>query len=198
MVNWVRGFAGFMVAIFIGMGTAVAEPREFRLDPDHLTVAFLVDHIGFAKTLGVFREATGKIVFDETKPALESIDVSVKTASVDTAHEARDKHIRSGDFLDADDHPTMRFVLTGSEKTGERTGKITGDLTLRGQTHPVTLDVTWNKSGEYPFGDKRYTVGVSARGMIKRSQWGMTYAVSNGLVGDEVELIIEVELIREG
>lgn len=198
MVSWVRGIAGFVCAIFIGMGAASAEPREFRLDPEHLTVAFLVDHIGFAKTLGVFREATGKVVFDETKPTLESIDVSVKTGSVDTAHKARDKHIRSGDFLDADDHPDMRFVLTGSQKKGDRTGTITGDLTLRGQTHPVTLDVTWNKSGEYPFGDKRYTVGISARGMIKRSQWGMTYAVSNGLVGDEVEIIIEAELIREG
>ncbi len=198
MMNWVRGFAGFVCAIFIGTGTAFAEPREFRLDPEHLTVAFLVDHIGFAKTLGVFREATGKIVFDEKKPALESIDVSVKTGSVDTAHKARDKHIRSGDFLDADDHPTMRFVLTGAQKKGDRTGTITGNLTLRGQTHPVTLDVTWNKSGEYPFGDKRYTVGISARGMIKRSQWGMTYAVDNGLIGDEVEIIIEAELIREG
>ena len=150
MMSWVRGLAGIICAIFIGTGTAFAEPREFRLDSEHLTVAFLVDHIGFAKTLGVFREATGKVVFDEKKPALESIDVSVKTSSVDTAHKARDKHIRSGDFLDADDHPTMRFVLTGSQKKGDRTGTITGNLTLRGQTHPVTLDVTWNKSGESP------------------------------------------------
>ena len=196
-MRWVRGAAVFICAVFTGMGEAFAEPREFRLDPEHLTVAFLVDHIGFARTLGVFREATGRVVFDEKKPALESIDISVKAGSVDTAHKARDRHIRGGDFLDADDHPVMRFVLTGSQKKGGRTGTITGDLTMRGQTRPVTLDVTWNRSGNYPFGDRHYTVGVSARGTIRRSRWGMTYAVANGLVGDEVEIIVEAELIRE-
>src|SRR5690606_28613069 len=118
------------------------------------------------------------------------------TDSVDSHHEERDEHLRSGDFLAADDHPEIRFVMTGAEPTGERTGKVTGDLTVRGVTRPVTLDVTWNKTGPYPFGSN-YVTGISARTTLKRSEFGMTYGVENGLVGDEVEVIIELEAIRQ-
>jgi len=176
---------------------AKAEPRTFTLDPAHLHVGFLVAHIGYAKTLGVFTDVEGTVVFDEEAPSLQSIDVTVQTDSVHTGHDARDNHVRSDDFLDADEHPEMTFALRETDQTGPRTGTVTGDLTLRGETHPITLDVTWNKSGPYPFGDKHYTVGISARGSLKRSDWGMTYAVDNGLVGDEVEIIIEAELIRQ-
>ncbi len=189
--------AAFAIVAVVSGSPASAEPKNFKLDPEHLTISFLVQHIGFAKTLGVFREATGAVVFDEAGSALKSIDVSVKTASVDTGHKARDKHVRGGDFLNAGKHPTMRFVMTGAKKTAKRKGVITGNLTMRGKTHPVKLNVVWNKSGRYPFGKKQYVVGVSARGKIKRSKWGMTYAVGNGLVGDEVEIIIEAELIRQ-
>ena len=91
----------------------------------------------------------------------------------------------------------MTFVGTGAEQTGPRSGKISGDLTLRGETRPLTLDVTWNKSGVYPFGHKDHVIGISARGTLKRSDYGMTYAVENGWVGDEVELIIEFEARRK-
>ncbi|MEQ8604720.1 MAG: YceI family protein [Marivibrio sp.] len=185
------------VGLSAGPRDAVAEPRTFTLDPAHLHVGFLVEHIGFAKTLGVFTEVEGTVVFDEAAPALQSIDVTVQTESVHTGHDRRDGHLRSDDFLAADDHPEMTFTLTGAEQTGERTGVVTGDLTMRGETHPVSLDVVWNKSGRYPFGDEQYVVGVSARGELQRSQWGMTYAVDNGLVGDTVEIIIEAELIRQ-
>jgi polyisoprenoid-binding protein YceI len=181
----------------LGAPGAKAEPRTFTLDPAHLHVGFLVEHIGYAKTLGVFTEIEGTVIFDEEAPALEKVEVTVQTDSVHTGHERRDNHLRSDDFLDAGDHPEMTFVMTGAEQTGERTGKVTGDLTLRGETHPITLDVTWNKSGRYPFGDKHYAVGISARGTLQRSQWGMTYAVDNGLVGDTVEILIEAELIRQ-
>ncbi len=188
--------AGLMIAGGIGAGEVEAEPRKFELDPDHVTIAFLVHHIGFAKTLGVFRKASGTVVFDADGPVLKSADVSVQTASVDTGHRARDKHLRSADFLASRKHPTMRFVLTGSEKRNGRKGIITGNLTLRGQTRPVALTVTLNKAGAYPFGDKHDVVGISARGTIRRSKWGMTYAVKNGLVGDKVEIIIEAELMH--
>ena len=189
--------AAFVIAAALAGNQASAEPRNFKLDPEHLTISFLVQHIGFAKTLGVFRQASGSVVFDEARSALKSIDVSVKAASVDSGHKARDKHVRGKDFLHAGKHPTIRFVMTSAKKTSKRKGVITGNLTMRGQTHPVKLNVTWNKSGKYPFGKKQYVVGVSARGTIKRSKWGSTYAVANGVVGDKVELIIEAELIRQ-
>ena len=192
-------FAVAIIAVVASLVIAApgqAEPRNFTLDPDHLTVAFLVEHVGFAKVLGVFREVRGTAVFDEAAPALRSVDVSVATRSVDTGVRARDNHLRSGDFFDSNRYPQMRFVMTGAEQTGARTGKITGDLTLRGATHPLVLDAAWNKSGAYPFGDRHYAVGISARGTLRRSLWGMTYGIADGLVGDTVEILIEAELIR--
>ena len=118
-------------------------------------------------------------------------------ASVFTNHKRRDDHLRSDEFLDAERHPEITFVGTGSEKTGERTGRVTGDLTIRGETRPLTLEVVWNKSDTYPFGHGLPTIGISARGTLKRSDFGMTYAVANGFVGDEVELIIEFEANRK-
>ena len=104
--------------------------------------------------------------------------------------------MRSGDFLDADDNPAISFKANGGSITSDRTGKVTGDLTIRGVTQPVTLDVTWNKSGKYPFGHKEHTIGVSARTTIQRSAFGMDYA-QGGIVGDDVDLIIELEAIAQ-
>lgn len=202
MIRIVTSVAILFASTALAPAPVRAEPRTYVLDSEHITIAFMVTHIGFAKVLGVFREAEGTIVFDQATLALESMNVTVNTQSIDTGHNARDRHIRSRDFLDAVNYPEMVFVLTGAEPTGaeptgERTGIVTGNLTLRGETRPVRLDVVWNKAGEYPYGDEHYTLGISARGEIQRSQWGMTYAIDNGLVGDAVEIIIEAELIRQ-
>ena len=189
----------FLASFVVGLASAPADaaPNRYELDPDHMTIAFLVDHIGFAKTLGIFREAEGSFVFDETAPAVSDVRIVVQTDSVWTNHERRDDHLRNADFLDVDEYPEMVFVGTSAEQTGERTGILRGELTLLGQTQPLDLELVWNKSGEYPFGDRHQAIGISARGLLKRSDYGMTYAVANGLVGDEVELIIEIEAIRQ-
>jgi polyisoprenoid-binding protein YceI len=176
---------------------AAAEPRTYVLDQEHMSIAFLAQHLSFARVLGVFHEAEGIVVFDEEAPALQSIEVSVATESVDTRHAARDNHLRSGDFLDVGNYPEMIFAMTSVQKTGERTGTVTGNLSLAGETRPISLDVTWIDSANYPFGDRHYAIGISARGSILRSEWGMTYGVADGLVGDEIEIIIEAEFIRE-
>ena len=131
------------------------------LDPNHMAIAFLVSHVGFAKTLGQFTHAEGSFVFDPEKPAVSDIDVTIDAASIDTQHETRDEHLRKEDFLWVEKIPD-HLPGTSAEQTGPRTGKVTGDLTIRGVTRPVTLDVTWNKSDEYPFGDKHYATGISA------------------------------------
>lgn len=178
------------------VGPAQAEPHRYVLDPDHVSIGFLVEHIGYAKTLGRFLEVEGGFTFDESVPSVSDLEVTIAADSVFTAHERRDDHVRSDDFLAAGDHPDIRFVMTDAEQTGPRTGTVTGDLTIRGVTNPVTLDVTWNKSGKYPFNDN-YVTGISARAEIARSDYGMTYALENGLVGDTVEIIIEAEAIRQ-
>lgn len=175
---------------------AQAAPATYRLDPEHTTIAFLVRHIGYADTLGQFLKAEGSFVFDEEARTLSDLEVSIDAASVFTNHAARDDHLRKADFLHVAEHPAITFVGTSAEPTGPNTGKVTGDLTILGVTRPVTLDVTLNKTGLYPYID-HYVAGISARTVIRRSEFGMTYAVENGWVGDEVQVIIEVEAIRD-
>lgn len=177
---------------------AMAEPRRYSLDPDHLAVSFKSRHLGLSDVLGQFLKASGSFVYDEQARTVEDIRVEIQAASVFTNHEARDGHVRSGDFLDAKAHPLISFVGTRAEATGERTGKVHGDLTLRGVTRPVVLDVTLIGAGRYPFGDKHYAVGVSATTVLKRSEFGMTYALEGGIVGDEVPVMLEFEAIRQG
>lgn len=187
-----------LATIFLAAGMpAQAEPEEFEIDENHFSVGFLVEHVGYADTLGQFLEAEGRFVYDEAANELHSGEVIVQADSVFTNHEERDEHLRADDFLDAASHETIRFEATEWRPDGERRGTLAGELTLLGKTRPVTLDVTLNKSAEYPFGHGEYTLGVSARTTIERSQWGMNYAVENGLVGDEVELIFEFEAIRQ-
>lgn len=181
---------------------ARAEFERYTIDPAHVSIGFLVHHIGFADTLGMFREVEGSFMFDEDNPAVKDVVVTVNSSSVFTNHDARDGHARGGDFLDADNHPVIKFVGTSTEATGERTGTITGDLTMLGVTQPITFDLTWNKSGVYPFdptgqGKPPYVIGISASSTVKRSDFGMTYGVEPGWVGDEIELIIEFEAIRD-
>lgn len=175
---------------------ARAEPVRYEIDPEHLSIGFLVHHIGFAKVLGMFRAGEGSFVFDAEARTVRDIDVVVHAASVFTNHEARDDHLLGPDFLWAKKHPRITFAGTSAEPTGERTGLVTGDLAIRGVARPATLEVVWNKTGNYPFGPRHEAIGISARTVIKRSDFGMAYAVANGWVGDEVEILIEFEAKR--
>jgi polyisoprenoid-binding protein YceI len=177
-------------------GRATAEPARYELDPDHLTIAFLVEHIGYAKTLGVFGSASGGYTFDEATGTLSAVRVEVETNSVDTHHDARDRHLTSRDFLDSGTHPTMTFTAESARRTGERTFVVTGQLELLGASRPLTLEATLNKSAPYPIGARTEVMGVSLRGALKRGEFGMTYGVADGLVGDTVEILIELEARR--
>ena len=189
---------GLLTGVFAACatGVAAAEPARYELDPAHATVAFLVEHVGYAKTLGQFLRASGGYTFDDESGTLSSLRVIVATDSVDTHHEARDRHLKSGDFLDSAAHPEMTFTATGARRTGEHTFAVTGQLTLLGATRPLTLEAILNKSAPYPIGDRAEVMGVSARGTLKRSEFGMTYGVADDLVGDAVEILIELEARR--
>jgi polyisoprenoid-binding protein YceI len=187
----------FALLALVGTGaTAVAEPYRYRIDPEHLSIGFSASHIGYADVLGLFLRGAGSFVYDAQTRTLRDLQATVDPASVFTNHRARDEHLRSGEFLDAAAHPEIRFVMTGAEPTGERTGKVTGDLTLRGVTRPVVLDVTLNAAKPSPL-DGSERLGVSVRTTIQRSAWGMTYAVENGWVADAIPLSIEFEAVRE-
>jgi polyisoprenoid-binding protein YceI len=193
-------WTAFAVSSPLLMSTAHAQAARYELDTDHTTVAFLVDHIGYAKVLGMFRSARGSYRFDEATATLAEVRIEVETASVFSNQRKRDDHLKGPDFLNSGEFPKMVFTATGAKRTGDKTFDISGQLELLGKSQPLTLQATWNKSAESPLGGplgKPYVMGVSARGSFKRSAYGMNYAVANGWVGDEVPLIIEFEAIRK-
>ena len=193
-------WAAFAASAPLLIGTAHAQVARYELDPDHTTVAFLVDHIGYAKVLGLFRSARGSYRFDEATATLSEVRIEVETASVFSNQRKRDDHLKGPDFLNSGEFPRMVFTASSARRTSERNFEINGQLELLGKSLPLTLQATWNKSAESPMGGplrKPYVMGVSARGSFKRSAYGMNYAVSNGWVGDEVPLIIEFEAVRQ-
>lgn len=195
--------AAMLTTLLLGTGTvAKADTERWVIDDSHASIGFMVDHIGFARQLGMFLEIEGSFEYDPDTMHLESGRVTIPTDSVFTNHDKRDEHLRDPDFFDTGTHPFMIFTATDFEPTGERQGRLTGDLELLGRRNPVTLDVTINRIDEYPFSPglfraRPYVLGASLRGTLRRSDWGMDYGVDDGLVGDEVELILEVEARRQ-
>ena len=174
---------------------ARSEPANFTLDPEHTSITFFARHLGFANIAGMFLESEGSFTFDEATRELSDLRVVIRTDSVFTGHERRDEHLRSADFLNVEAFPEMVFEGRSAEQFTETTGQVTGDLTLRGVTRAVALDVTFNKAGRYPFLDEHYAIGVDATATIKRSDFGMTYGAE--WVGDDIRIVLGLEAIRQ-
>jgi polyisoprenoid-binding protein YceI len=187
------------VAVLCLAGAAAhAQPAGYQIDPEHFSVGFLVDHLGYAKVLGMFQKASGTYAFDEKTGTLSDVRLVIDADSVYTAHRRRDNHLRSPDFLNAAEFREIVFTGATAKRTGERAFVVDGQLQMLGKVQPLTLNVTWNKSGKYELpGTDAYVMGVSARGSFKRSAFGMSYGLANGWVGDTVDLIVEFEAKRK-
>ena len=196
-----RRVAGlFAVSLLAALASppASAQAARFEIDPEHLSIGFLVHHIGYAKVLGMFRAGKGSYSYDEKTGALTDIRIEVETASVYTNHRERDDHLKGPDFLNSREFPRMIFTAVAGKRTAEKAFEIDGQLEVIGKALPMKLAATINKLSQYELGTfrKPYVMGVSARGSFKRSPYGMTYGIDNGWVGDDVEMIIEFEARR--
>jgi len=176
--------------------TTLAAPAQYELDASHTTVMFSIDHVGYAATLGIFGDVAGTFTYDMDTQDLSNVAVTIAADSVQTFHDARDGHVKNKDFLNVGAYPQITFAAANGTPVSATSGTVTGNLTILGETHPVTLDVTLNKAADYPFGHKRFVLGLTLTGKIKRSTFGMNYAVANGLVGDDVAIRIETEAMR--
>lgn len=186
--------AALFAATAIGtVSPAFAAPVSYKIDPAHTAVAFIVNHVGFSNVIGRFNTVGGDISFDKDAVEKSTVSVTIDTTSVDTNHAKRDEHLRSPDFFNAKEFPKMTFKSTTIEKTGDKTGKLHGDLTMLGVTKPVVLDVTFNKDGVSP-ASKLETAGFSARGTVKRTEFGMKYGAP--AIGDDIQLLIEIEAVK--
>lgn len=198
-----RGFLG-VVALAAVVATAgrplSAEPIVWEVDTSHTTVGFAVRHMMVTTVRGGFGAFSGTVEVTDGKPETARIKITVDTASVDTREARRDQHLRSADFFDVEQFPTMIFESETVEAMGADGLRVSGKLTLRGVTRPVVLDVTdLTQPITDPGGNQR--VGASATARIKRSEFGLTWnrAMEAGgvVVGDEVTIQVDVQLVRK-
>jgi polyisoprenoid-binding protein YceI len=163
---------------------------DYVIDPTHSHILFMIDHLGFAKMVGLFSDFRGNINFEPNNVPVSKLNVTIQTESLQTQFAARDKDLKGADWFNATEFPEMTYVGSEFVKKDEHAGTITGNLTMRGVTKPVTLNVVVNKVGQNPL-DKIDSAGFSARGTFKRSDFGMKTFL--GPIGDDVDLIIEIE-----
>ena len=184
-------------AIFAVSAAPAAAADTYAFDKGHTDIVFRIDHLGFSDTIGRFNDADGIIVLDETNPENSRVEVTIQTASLDTNHEERDTHLRGADFFDVEAHPTITFVSTSIERTGEDTARVTGDLTMLGVTQTVVLETTLNALMPHPVPSYEgvMTAGFSSIATINRSDFGMNAFVP--AVGDEVSIILEIEAFQQ-
>lgn len=182
-----------VVGLVVVAGSAQAKLETFSLDPVHTRVAFRVDHAGLSHAVGTFSGSTGELRFDPDDLSSASVDVTVTLASLEIGDAAWRTKVLGRSFLDADDQPVARFVSTRVEPGDAGKARVFGQLTLRGVTREVSLDVQFNALKRHPLTLRR-TAGFSATGSLSRSDFGMD--AWRSMVGDTVELIIEVEAVR--
>lgn len=171
---------------------------DYAIDPAHSTIGFTVRHAMVTNIRGSFGEHEGTLKLDGTDPANSAASIDVKIASVDTGIADRDGHLVSGDFFEAEKFPLMTFRSTQAEQLGGDKYRITGDLTIKDVTRPLSIDLEFNGSATDPYGNQR--VGFEGSAEILRSDWGLTYnaALETGgvLVGDKVKLNFDISAIK--
>lgn len=171
----------------------------YLVDNSHSRIGFTARHMVFAKVHGEFAKWSASVSYDDADISKGSVAVEIETASIDTREPKRDEHLRSADFFDSEASPTMSFKSKQIRPAGSGRYDLVGDLTIRGTTKEVVLQVEQTGTGKDPWGNTR--VGYAAKGALLRSQWGLTWnqALEAGgvLVSDKIELDIEVQLVAQ-
>jgi polyisoprenoid-binding protein YceI len=169
----------------------------WKLDPSHTAVEFSAKHLMITTVKGRITDVEGTIVSDEKDPKNSSVEATLRAVSIDTRTDQRDQHLRSADFLNAEQFPEIKFRSTRIEGDKE-SFKLTGDLTIRDVTRPITLDVHFEGRARDPWGGER--VGFSANGKIDRRDFGLTWnqALETGgvVVGNDIKISLEVEAVK--
>ncbi len=171
----------------------------WELDPAHSSAEFAVKHLMVSTVTGRFKKLAGRIVLDETNPGNSRAEAEIDTASVDTGIADRDTHLRSADFFDVANHATMTFRTRRIEVESDDRARLVGELTIRGVTRPVTLDVTYDGEITDPWGNRRR--GFTADGVLYRKDFGMTWNqildAGGVLVGDKIKITLNVEAVEK-
>jgi len=187
-----------LLVLLLAASPALAS--KWAIDPDHSNAQFKVKHMMIATVRGDFPEVKGTVLLDEADPSKSVVDVSIATAGLDTGVEKRDQHLKSPDFFEVEKFPAMTFKSTSVKKNGDGKLAVTGDLTIRGITKSVVLDVEGpSRQIVDPWGNTR--IAATGETLVDRKDFGLTWNKNldgGGIViGDEVKIAIEVELIKQ-
>jgi len=174
-------------------GQAMAADYAIDKQGQHAFVNFKISHLGYSWLYGTFKDFDGSFSFDAANPEASKVSVTINTASVDSNHAERDKHLRGSDFLNVEAHPTATFESTAVASTGEGTADITGNLTLNGVTKPVVIKAKLLGEGKDPWGG--YRAGFEGSTTLKLKDFDIQKDL--GPASQEVELILSVEGVRQ-
>ena len=170
----------------------------YVIDPAHSRIGFSARHAMVTKVRGSFNEFDGTAYLDAENPANSRLQLTIKAASIDTRNPDRDAHLRSNDFFDMEQYPEITFVSTAVDQVDAENYRVTGDLTIKGVTRPVTVDVEYTGASVDPFQNQR--IGFEGRATVNRKDWGVNWnaALEAGgvLVSEKVTLEFEVSAIR--
>ena len=188
-----RALGTAFVAAALMVSAAASQAADYRIDSAHSFVQFKISHLGYAWMIGTFERVSGSFTFDpDAGPEGQRVSVEIDTASVDTNHAERDKHLRSADFLNVDEFPAATFVSTGYEGDAE-SGTIMGDLTLHGVTKPIAIAVKKVGAGKDPWGG--YRAGFEGTVSLTRKDFGMGYNL--GPTSESMDLFLFIEGVRQ-
>lgn len=169
------------------------------IDPAHTRVNFIAKHMMIANVYGQFDKVTGTVEFNEEEPTRSKVDVTIEAASLLTREEKRDAHLKSPDFFDVEKYPYLYFKSKRAEKIDETRGRLIGDLTIKDATREIVLEVEYNGMAKAPWGTT--SAGFTASTKVNRKDWGLTWNVAletgGWLVGDDIRLNIEAEIIKQ-
>jgi polyisoprenoid-binding protein YceI len=173
---------------------------DYEIDPVHSRFGFVARHAMVTKVRGHFADFTGTVHVDGADPKGSKVELTITVTSVDTGSEQRDAHLRTNDFFDAEHYPTITFSSTSIEQAGPSTFEVTGDLTIRGVTRQVTLEVELTGAAKDPWGGER--IGFEASTVINRKDYGVSFdaplEAGGVLVSDKVTIEIDIEAVKKG
>lgn len=183
-----------MIAAMMMVSTS-AFAAKYKLDPSHSQVGFSVKHLVVSNVKGHFSKYEGSFDFDEKKGTVSNVDVKIEAASINTNDEKRDEHLRSADFFDTAKHKEITFKGKKVDVVGGKPTKVTGDLTMRGVTKSVVLDIDYGGAATDPWGNEK--IGFTLTGKINRKDFGVNWSKNldkgGAVVADDVKIEIEVE-----
>lgn len=180
-----------LFAASLPMSALAAE--SYTIDPPHTFPRFMINHLGFSTMQGRFDTTSGKVTLDRAAKT-GTVDISVDVASISTGFKKRDDHLKSPDFFNAAEFPTITYKSNSIKFNGDTPSSVEGELSMAGVTKPVTLTIDAFNCGTNPM-NKKEECGAAASAQIKRSDFGIKYGVP--AIGDDVKLVFEIEAIKD-